>query len=96
MSEQRTGSARESGRVSKTAVGLVLVVALLALWVATPFINDRSGAWGLIYWLCIVIVPTVGVILAFRWKNVLLGIVSAATFLAWPILLGIALVLGGI
>lgn len=81
---------------SRTGITIGLLIAFIAIWIATPFINDRSGAWGILYWCCVAIIPTIGIITAIRWRSVLLGIASVLTYLAWPIVLGVVLALGGI
>lgn len=73
-----------------------LLIALITVWIATPFINDRSGYWEMAYWICVAFIPTVGLVFAFRWQSLILGVASILTFLAWPILLCVAMLLGGI
>lgn len=77
---------------------LVMVwVALLGVWIATPFMGDRvAPVLTGVYWAALIGSSLVGLVLAFRYRRLLLGLAGMLTLLAWPIVLGIALVSGGI
>lgn len=71
--------------------------AILGVWLATPLMGDRVAlALSMLYWVVLVSASLTGLVLAFRFRRTALGIASALTLVAWPIVLGIALLAGGI
>lgn len=70
---------------------------LVLVWIATPFMGDRVPAWTQwAYWIILISSVILGLIVAFKHRSILLGLASLATLFAWPIMLAIALAMGGI
>ncbi|MDU0479454.1 hypothetical protein QVA66_09405 [Staphylococcus chromogenes] len=79
------------------ALEICIFITLVLIWVATPFMGDRVPAWtqwG--YWIILVSSVILGFVVAFKKRNLLLGLASLATLFAWPIILAVALAMGGI
>ncbi|MFP7366703.1 hypothetical protein SFC07_13180 [Corynebacterium callunae] len=69
-----------------------IYLVLLTVWIATPFMGDRAPLWTQwVYWIGLVMASLIGIVVAARAKDLLLGVVSALTFFAWPLVLIVAL-----
>lgn len=76
---------------------ICIFVTLVLIWVATPLMGDRVAAWAQWgYWIILVSSVVLGLVVALKNRNLLLGLASIATLFAWPIILAIALAMGGI
>lgn len=81
QSSQNAGS----GSPFKQAIAWI---ALIAVWVLTPFIGDRiPQAISVLYWVFVVVAVLYGLMTAIKRKSWLLGIFSVLTAFAWPIIL---------
>lgn len=72
------------------------VLALVVVWVATPFVSDRPSWVEPVYWAAVVVAVLWALFVAVRTKHWWLVAAALLTAVAWPLLLFVGLSLFGI